>query len=366
MEKLKNHIILELKILNFPYRKTVTFLYVVVAVIATFYMLTYRSFMDIRKHQAFLVVIMIWLMFGLQFLLLFMSCFCEKKYRKQLMLVCNAVEECDFKTTDYWGCAQMFMQFAGLKTNVAAVTKMHWIFYGISKLSAAGLNIVTLCLFVCLRATFSDIMEWEKHVFFSILIISILCLEIIYSYYICSELYPGTKATGMGLIIEYSLLLVLAQYIGQMKNIFAIFEPNVQKFWCERLEIISEFFFGTTLVLIIFLILFWSIRKGGDGTGIIWRRIVYYDQFADVYSGMAQSLHNIQNDTMVMEYFADITGKRVLLYEKRKWLYEQYCIFSEYLDKLTEDMKKQFAPLLELLPFELIEMVDDYYTDSII
>lgn len=69
MEKLKNHIILELKILNFPYRKTVTFLYVVVAVIATFYMLTYRSFMDIRKHQAFLVVIMIWLMFGLQFLL---------------------------------------------------------------------------------------------------------------------------------------------------------------------------------------------------------------------------------------------------------------------------------------------------------
>lgn len=366
MNELKNNLLLEFKILGFPYRKALTFFYVVATVIVNFYMLTYPSSMDIRRHQMFLIAVMIWLMFGLQLLLLFMSCFYEKKYTEQLNLACSAVEECSFEKADYWTCAQMFMKFSGLKNSVAVVTKKYYLFYCISKLSAIAFNGVTLYFFVCTRAAFLDIMGWEKHVVFSVFIISILCLEIILSYYICCELYPGTKATGMGLMIEYALFLVLSQYIVQMKDIFSVFDPNVQKFWSERLEIISSFAFSTTLLLTIFSIIFWNFRKKRDGTGIIWRRIVYYDQFANVYLGMAQSLYNIQNDAMIMDYFADTTGKRVLSYEKRKWMCEQYCMFYDCCGELTEEMKTQFAPLLKLFPSEVIEMMDEYYIGSFI
>lgn len=366
MNELKNNIFLEFKILSSPYRKMLTCLCVMSSAIVSFYMLTYCPSMDIRKHQVFLIAVMIWLMLGLQLLLLFMSCFYEKKYTGQLNFVCNALEKCNFETADYWICAQMFTKFAGLKTNVADITKKYYFFYCISKLASISFNVVALCLFACVRAAFMDTMGWGKHVIFSLLLISILCLEIILSYYICCELYPGTKATGMGLIIGYSLFLVLTQYIVQMENIFVIFDPNVSKFWSERLEIISSFSFSTTLILIIFSIIFWSFRKKRDGTGIIWHRIVYYDQFANAYCGMAQSLYNIQNDAMVMEYFADTTGKRVLSYEKRKCMFEQYCMFYECCSELTEEMQTQFAPLLKLFPREIIEMMDEYYTGSFI
>ena len=81
---------------------------------------------------------------------------------------------------------------------------------------------------------------------------------------------------------------------------------------------------------------------------------------------MARSLYNIQNDAMVMEYFADTTGKRVLSYEKRKCMFEQYCMFYECCSELTEEMQTQFAPLLKLFPREIIEMMDEYYTGSFI
>lgn len=366
MKELESQMLLEFKILSFPYRKMLTFVYAVETLILTFYVLSLGASMDIRKHQAFLVAVMICLMLSLQLLLLFMSCFYEKKYTERLKFICNAIEECNLKTADYWICAQMFMKFVGLKTNVAALTKKYYLFYCISKLTSIAFNGVSLCLMICFRVAYLDTMDWGKHMGFSLLFISILCLEIILSYYICCELYPGTKVTGMGLIIEYSLFLVLSQYIVQMKDIFSIFDPNVQKFWSEKQEIISSFVFSTTLILIIFSIIFWNFREKRGGTGIIWRRIAYYDQFANVFCGIAQSLYNIQNDAMIMDYFADTTGKRVLSYEKRKYMYEQYCMVYDCFGELTEEMKIQFAPLLKLFPSEIIEMMDEYYIGSFI
>lgn len=365
MEELKKLICLEFKILSFPYRKILAILYVWVMILVSVYMFSFRSIKDMINHQAYLISVMIWLMLGLQILSLCMSCFYEKNFRKQLIQVSNAVEACNFTTADYWVCAKTFMKFVGLKNNVAVITKKYRSFSCISRISAILLNGVILCVFVCLRAVTVENTGWAGHIVLSILIISALCWNIICSYYICCELYPGSRVTGIGLIIEYSIFLVLAQYIDQMKDIFLIFEPNIQQFWSERLEIISEFFFGTTLILTIFSILFWNVQRKG-GTGIIWRRIAYYDQFADAYCGMAQSLYKIQNDKIIMEYFADTTGKKILLYENRKFMYEQFCILGESSNKLTEEMKQQFAPLLELLPAEIIEMCIEYYTESLI